>query len=98
LPPLHKQQGLAFVIKLGSKLLYSLKNPMASGGKHILERDVFPIGSRVRVADDSSLNGLQGTIIAINMIATPGKQLYASIRSLSMECNYRSHCCLNTVR
>jgi hypothetical protein len=25
------------------------------------------------VADDSSLNGLQGTIIAINMIATPGK-------------------------
>jgi hypothetical protein len=38
-----------------------------------LERDVFPIGSRVRVADDSSLNGLQGTIIAINMIATPGK-------------------------
>jgi len=38
-----------------------------------LEGGVFPIGSRVRVVTDSPLEGLKGTIIAINMIATPGK-------------------------
>jgi len=44
-----------------------------SGGQQNLERDIFPLGSRVRVANDSLLKGLKGTIIAINMIATPGK-------------------------
>jgi hypothetical protein len=43
------------------------------GGQHILEGDIFPLGSRVRVANDSPLKGLKGTIIAINMIATPGE-------------------------
>ena len=39
----------------------------------MLDEEVYPIGSRVRVANDSLLKGLKGTIIAINMIATPGK-------------------------
>ncbi len=41
-----------------------------------MERDIFPIGSRVRVANDGPLKGLQGTIIAINMIATPGEPTF----------------------
>ncbi len=39
-------------------------------------RDIFPIGSRVRVANASLLKGLQGTIIALNMIATPGEPTF----------------------
>ena len=38
-----------------------------------MAKDVVSMGSRVRVVNDSPLKGLQGTIIAINMIATPGK-------------------------
>ena len=38
-----------------------------------MEGDIFPLGSRVRVTHDSPLKGLQGTIIAIHMIATPGR-------------------------
>jgi hypothetical protein len=41
-----------------------------------LEGDIFPIGSRIRVANDSPLRGLKGTIIAINMIATPGEPTF----------------------
>jgi hypothetical protein len=44
-----------------------------SGGHHILEGDVFPIGSRIRVANDSPFRGLKGTILAIHMIAAPGE-------------------------
>jgi len=44
-----------------------------SGDQHILEGDVFPIGSRVRVANDSPFRGLEGTILTINMIAAPGE-------------------------
>ena len=47
-----------------------------SGGQHILEGDIFPIGSRIRVANDSPLRGLKGTIIAINVIATPGEPTF----------------------
>ena len=41
-----------------------------------MEGDIFPIGSRIRVANDSPLRGLKGTIIAINMIATPGEPTF----------------------
>jgi len=41
-----------------------------------LEEDVIPIGSRVRVANNSPLRGLKGTIIAINMIATLGEPTF----------------------
>ena len=41
-----------------------------------MEEDVIPIGSRVRVANNSPLRGLKGTIIAINMIATPGEPTF----------------------
>ncbi len=41
-----------------------------------MEGDIIPIGSRVRVANDSPLSGLKGTIIAINMIATPGEPIF----------------------
>ena len=47
-----------------------------SGGQHILEMDVFPIGSRVRVANDSPFRGLKGTILALHMIATPGEPTF----------------------
>ena len=35
--------------------------------------DIFPIGSRVCVANESPYRGRKGTILAIHMIATPGK-------------------------
>jgi hypothetical protein len=38
-----------------------------------LEEDVFPLGSRVCVVIDSSLKGCKGTILAIQMTATPGE-------------------------
>jgi hypothetical protein len=47
-----------------------------SGGHHMPEEEVYPIGSRVRVANDNPLRGLKGTIIAINMIATPGEPTF----------------------
>ena len=39
----------------------------------MLDEDVYPIGSRVRVAHDSPFRGRKGTILAIHMIATPGE-------------------------
>jgi hypothetical protein len=39
------------------------------GGQHILEVEVFPIGSRVRVTNYSPFRGLKGTILTIHMIA-----------------------------
>ena len=47
-----------------------------SGGQHILEEDVFPILSRVYVANGSPFRGRKGTIIAIHMIATPGEPTF----------------------
>jgi hypothetical protein len=47
-----------------------------SGGQHILWQDVFPIGSRVRVANVSPFRGRKGTILAIHMIATPGEPTF----------------------
>jgi len=44
-----------------------------SGGQYILEEDVFPIVSRVRVAHDSPFRGRKGIILAIHMIAAPGE-------------------------
>ena len=41
-----------------------------------MEEDVFPIGSRVRVVNDSPFRGLKGTILAIHMIATPGEPTF----------------------
>ena len=41
-----------------------------------MEEYVIPIGSLVRVANNSPLRGLKGTIIAINMIATPGEPTF----------------------
>jgi len=41
-----------------------------------LEEDVLPIGSRVRVANDSPFKGRKGTILAIRMIATPGQPTF----------------------
>ena len=38
-----------------------------------MEEDVLPLGSRVRVANDSPFSGRTGTILAIQMIATPGE-------------------------
>ena len=46
---------------------------LMSGGQPILEEDIFPIGSRVRVTHDSPFRGCEGTILAIHMIATPGE-------------------------
>jgi hypothetical protein len=42
----------------------------------MMQEDVYPIGSRVRVANDSPFRGLKGTILAIHMIATPGKPTF----------------------
>jgi hypothetical protein len=39
----------------------------------MLAEDVYPIGSRVRVAHGSPFRGRKGTILAIHMIATPGE-------------------------
>ena len=47
-----------------------------SEGQRILEEDVFPIGSRVRVVNDSPFRGLKGTILAIHMIAAPGEPIF----------------------
>jgi hypothetical protein len=47
-----------------------------SGGQHILEEDVFPIGSRVYVANGSAFRGRKGTILGIHMIATPGEPTF----------------------
>jgi hypothetical protein len=50
---------------------------LMSGGQHILEEDVFPIGSRVYVANDSPFRGRKGTTnLAIHMIATPGEPTF----------------------
>ena len=42
----------------------------------MLDEEVYPIGSRVRVANDSPFRGLKGTILAIHMIATPGEPIF----------------------
>ena len=42
----------------------------------MLDEEVYPIGSRVRVAHDSPFRGLKGTILAIHMIATPGEPIF----------------------
>ena len=49
---------------------------LMSGGQYILEEDVFPIGSRVRVAHNSLFRGGKGIILAIHMIATPGEPIF----------------------
>ena len=49
---------------------------LMSGGQYILEEDVFPKGSRVRVAHDSPFRGRKGIILAIHMIATPGEPIF----------------------
>ena len=38
-----------------------------------MEEDLFPIGSRVCVVNESPLKGRKGTILAIRMTATPGE-------------------------
>ena len=47
-----------------------------SGGQPILEGSAFPIGSRVRVVNDSPFRELKGTILAIHMIAAPGEPTF----------------------
>jgi hypothetical protein len=42
----------------------------------MLEEEVYPIGSRIRVANDSPFRGLKGTILAIHMIAAPGEPTF----------------------
>ena len=39
----------------------------------MLAEEVYPIGSKIRVAHDSPFRGRKGTILAIHMIATPGE-------------------------
>ena len=39
----------------------------------MLDEEVFPIGSRVRVAQDSLFRGRKVIILAIHMIAAPGE-------------------------
>ena len=41
-----------------------------------MAEDVFPIGSRVYVTNESPFRGRKGTILAIQMIATPGKPTF----------------------
>ena len=41
----------------------------------MLAEEVYPIGSRVRVAHGSPFRGRKGTILAIHMIATPGEPI-----------------------
>ena len=38
-----------------------------------MEEDLFPIGSRVCVVNESPLKGRKGTILAIRMTAAPGE-------------------------
>ena len=38
-----------------------------------MDEGVFPIGSWVRVTNDSPLKGRKGTILGIQMTATPGE-------------------------
>jgi hypothetical protein len=42
----------------------------------MLDQEVYPIGSRVRVANESPLKGRKGTILGIHMIATPGEPTF----------------------
>ena len=42
----------------------------------MLEEEGYPIGSRVRIANNSPFRGLKGTILAIHMIATPGEPIF----------------------
>jgi hypothetical protein len=42
----------------------------------MLDEEVYPIGSRVRVANESPLKGRKGTILGIHMIATPGEPTF----------------------
>ena len=42
----------------------------------MLDEEVYPIGSRVRVAHESPFRGRKGTILAIHMIATPGEPTF----------------------
>jgi hypothetical protein len=42
----------------------------------MMEEEVYPIGSRVRVVNDSPFRGLKGTILAIHMISTPGEPIF----------------------
>jgi len=42
----------------------------------MLDEEVYPIGSRVRVANDNPFRGLKGTILAIHMISTPGEPIF----------------------
>ena len=41
-----------------------------------MDEDVLPIGSHVRVVNDSPFRGHNGTILAIHMIATPGEPTF----------------------
>ena len=41
-----------------------------------MAEDVFPIGSRVYVTNDSPFRGRKGTILAVHMIATPGEPTF----------------------
>ena len=64
---------------MGNCLKWILLNDLPckmSGGQHILEEDVFPIGSRVYGANGSSFRGRKGTILGIHMIATPGEPTF----------------------
>ena len=42
----------------------------------MLNEEVYSIGSRVRVVNNSPFRGLKGTILANHMIATPGKPTF----------------------
>ena len=42
----------------------------------MLDEEVYPIGSRVRVANDSPFRRRKGTILAIRMTATPGEPTF----------------------
>ncbi len=64
---------------MGNCLKWFLLNDLPckmSGGQHILEEDVFPIRSRVYVANGSAFRGRKGTILGIHMIATPGEPTF----------------------
>ena len=39
----------------------------------MLDEEIYPIGSRVRVANGCPFRGRKGTILGIHMIATPGE-------------------------
>jgi hypothetical protein len=42
----------------------------------MLDEEVYPIGSRVCVANESPLKGRKGTILGIHMIAAPGEPTF----------------------